>query len=217
MHLMRKQLIAMMVLTFFALIALAVPAHAQAELDSKDEPSDQPAAEQKTDESEADTAAIEPAYGMTLADADTMLADKERWQVAYRIVTPSTAEISCRLDNSADFTLRFYHGECCYIEKIGIVDEAELKKVFDYYAAQLGTTEEATESSDKTHVFSRWKERDREVELSASRIGGGSKRYELTYLELDIKIDRLARQAQESEIEALAETAATSPEAAPAP
>lgn len=138
-------------------------------------------------------------FGMSLADADAVLRDEDNWQVAYRIDTPSTADIACAWQEDVIYMVRFYQGRCYAMEKRTEVDFDEVERVFRFFDEKLGETPEATQSSELELLFSRWTLEDREISVTAYAYEGQS--YMLTYEELDPLVVGEARHAQEQELE----------------
>jgi hypothetical protein len=138
-------------------------------------------------------------FNMQLADADAVLQDAKRWEVAYRIDTPSTNEIACRLDQTVMYLLRFYEGRCYHFEKRADIPEDQVDPLFSFYKQQYGETPEATKSSDDNLFYAHWMLKDRDIEITAYTRNNGT--YAVIYQEFDPKTEGEALRVQESEVQ----------------
>lgn len=136
-------------------------------------------------------------FGMEISAAEKLIAGKD-WKVTYRVDTPSTSEIACVYRDEVFYLIGFFEGKCYSVEKRVHADKAEVERVFDYYAAQLGETGEATQSDDGSLYFARWDKERREISLTADQ--GSGDVYKLTYEEEDILTVGDARRAQMDEL-----------------
>ena len=139
-------------------------------------------------------------FGMELTAADERLADKpDQWDVLYRIDTPRTSEFACTYRERELYLVRFYQGECYFIEHRAELALDRVQDVFDHYAGLYGTTSEATQSRDSRLLYARWMLKDRDIELTAHQRDGGA--YIMTHQEFDPVLLGEALHVRETELE----------------
>jgi hypothetical protein len=137
-------------------------------------------------------------YGMPLTEADRLLQDEKKWEVAYRVETSQTCDIACRYNKQIMYLAQFYLGHCYYVEKRALVDFAAAQEAFTYYSEKLGPSPELTNSRDHSLLFARWGGPDREIELTAYEHHTGG--YMLMYIELNPLVQGEAAHAREQEL-----------------
>jgi len=126
-------------------------------------------------------------YGMAQSEASDRFGDPEKpnedYQVLYRVDTPSTAEFGCVYKSQELYLVRFYEGECFFIERRAEILFDEVQEVFDFFNKLYGSTPEATQSRDSRLLYARWMLKDRDIEISAHQREGNA--YIMTYQEVD--------------------------------
>jgi hypothetical protein len=137
-------------------------------------------------------------FGMEIAAANKVIADDKRWEIAYRVDTPSTNEINCRLDKQVIYLLRFFEGHCYHLEKRADIPPEQVQPIFEFYHKLYGDSPEATQSRGGEIYFSRWSLRNREIELTAYQRQSGN--YAVMYQELDKLVEGEALYARDNEI-----------------
>lgn len=140
-------------------------------------------------------------YGMALEEAEQVLADEASWRIAYRVDTPSTAEIAAQWQDSVFYLARFYDGRCYSLEKRAQVQRAEVDALIELYIQTYGTTPDASQDRDGRLIYARWNRSEREVSIYATR--GEGETYKLMYEEADPVVRSSARRTQEQELATL--------------
>jgi hypothetical protein len=126
------------------------------------------------------------------------LENEDDWDIAYRISTPSTMDVSCRYKEQLYFQARFYKGRCFFVEQRMEVTLEEASAVFDRYFDEYGESPEATQSSDGRLFFARWDKDGRELLLTADMRTNGN--YILTLEDMLPEVIGEANRVQEKEI-----------------
>jgi hypothetical protein len=137
-------------------------------------------------------------FGMPLASADALLQDTTDYELAYRVDTPSTADVFVRFRQHTLYLGHFLNGECCSVEKRAIVGADDMQRMFDAYLARLGTPTESADSTDGRTHYAKWAWRDRVLELSANARTDGA--YLLAHEEYDPERSREAVLLQQREL-----------------
>ena len=136
-------------------------------------------------------------FGMQLDDASKVIGDAAMWRIAFRVDTQSTCEFAAVWSGQVFYHLRFLDGKCVYIEKRAEVGPEEIDRLLQMYRGVYGDSPEATSSHNGQLIFSRWKEVDREITISAV---GHEGKYKLFYEEFDPVAIGDARVAQDKEL-----------------
>ena len=138
--------------------------------------------------------------GMALADAEALVADPKKWQVVFRIDTPSTCDMAVVYQRQYFWRVSFYKGLLYSYEKRGEVAPEVVEATFKALGEQHGESREATRSDDGSLIYSRWRLPALEISMTASRDPDGL--YRVTYEEADTELLSLARRKQEQEMQA---------------
>jgi hypothetical protein len=137
-------------------------------------------------------------YGMALAQANALLEDALNYELAYRVDTPSTADIFVRFQQHTLYLGHFLDGECVSVEKRAVVSAEAMQGMFDAYRAKLGAPGEGADSTDSRSHYAKWVWPERVLELSASARSDGS--YLLSHEEYDPERMREAVLLQQREL-----------------